>query len=904
MCCVLAAVLNLNFGVSRANVNLVLHALRLIVNVTIKLVMMSVRTLNIGTNLQSPVFKLPKDIQTVYSFLQINPVIHRTVCCPTCFKLYPMDISQIPEECSFRKSSRAKACQTKLFQPSKIRKGTMFIRRTPRCYFATQDLQFWLQTFLQRPGIEDALHMTHDTPPKEDIYRSPAWNKAQRHFLGMTSPYNLIFGIYIDWFNPRGNKIAGAQVSCGIIALYCLNLPAHLRYQLENIYIFGLIPPPRLPDIFGTTHIMASLIASIRHLWPTPITVLSSRHPAGVSVIIYVLALIADLQAIRKVGGYLQPSFSNYLCSFCPCHRENIDDLDKNWSLRSPAEVRIQALKWKACTTLKAQEQLASTTGVRWTPFHDLEYWDPVMNVVLGTMHNWLEGVLEEHLRTYWGVGRNVQLQKILDEQENEERLLEEWTESDASESADELDDLLKDAQDTDRDEDDVMDYDYEMDLTCPPASATPSELDDDFDPMSDHDVLDVLDDSDLNYLNIDETTYKITAEELESIRSCIKEVILPTHVKRLPANLGEASHGTLKAAQYATLFSLILPLVIPEIWNNRDILHNHLFANFCHLVGCTNIVLAYSVSEEEANYFDHLYLKYRQTSQVLFPAFKSKPNHHFARHYPVLFKFWGALAPLSEFPGERLNGIMQKISTNGKNRDIGETMLRHICRRSQLKILMEKEQKDRLEMSEFLQLFYNRKAPSSSTSFKEEKYRDDNHYTKLLEYLCRSTGLNWRPFNMFPHPLQPCILQPDCEYMSQVASLTDKDIFFSCKSSHYGNSSVLYQCHNQEQTGNIDCIIHAKLSYGEDVKHTTFFLIERHREILPQEWQHNPYSAHPELRTTVVAAEKWGQIDVVEAQHIISHVIIRLRPKGTFGINSNILLVCKALDRKQHRTR
>jgi len=39
---------------------------------------------------------------------------------------------------------------------------------------------------------------------------------------------------------------------------------------------------------------------------------------------------------------------------------------------------------------------------------HDLQYCDPVMHVLLGLMHNWLEGILAHQLHTLWGIGHKV----------------------------------------------------------------------------------------------------------------------------------------------------------------------------------------------------------------------------------------------------------------------------------------------------------------------------------------------------------------------------------------------------------------------------------------------------------------------------------------------------------------
>ncbi len=37
--------------------------------------------------------------------------------------------------------------------------------------------------------------------------------------------------------------------------------------------------------------------------------------------------------------------------------------------------------------------------------------------------------------------------------------------------------------------------------------------------------------------------------------------------------------------------------------------------------------------------------------------------------HNAAILKYWGPLPCLSEFPGERLNGMLQKIQTNGQLR-------------------------------------------------------------------------------------------------------------------------------------------------------------------------------------------------------------------------------------------
>lgn len=52
--------------------------------------------------------------------------------------------------------------------------------------------------------------------------------------------------------------------------------------------------------------------------------------------------------------------------------------------------------------TLSEQTRLLKMYGTRWSELNRLPYWDPTMNVALGIMHNWYEGVLQHHWRVRW----------------------------------------------------------------------------------------------------------------------------------------------------------------------------------------------------------------------------------------------------------------------------------------------------------------------------------------------------------------------------------------------------------------------------------------------------------------------------------------------------------------------
>jgi len=152
----------------------------------------------------------------------------------------------------------------------------------------------------------------------------------------------------------------------------------------------------------------------------------------------------------------------------------------------------------------------------------------------------------------------------------------------------------------------------------------------------------------------------------LSQIHHCIANTVIPTWIDRPPSNLGEKFHGKLKADQWLILFTIFLPLILPELWNKNISQQNAvLLKNFHDLVAYTHIILSHETSSTMAISFGKHYFQYCKSSQLLFPNVSSCPNHHYAMHIPNLFQFWEPLIKLSKFPYERHNGLLQKIKTN-----------------------------------------------------------------------------------------------------------------------------------------------------------------------------------------------------------------------------------------------
>ncbi|KAL1660029.1 hypothetical protein GGF50DRAFT_64061, partial [Schizophyllum commune] len=596
--------LHLKVGVSRDVANCVLRVIHCIVSATLLLVTTSLRSANIRVRFTPPL-DIPRDVRTLYTREMLEPVIIRTACCPKCFYLYT---GNLPYRCEQKESRRSRrTCNTELWAVRQTRHGPKWV---PRRLYSVQCFDSWLRWFLSRETIDDALNASY----QHTLNNVPAWRDIHGQ---LRSPYHLVFSVYADWFNPFTNKIAGKVASCGVIALYCLNLPPHLRYRLENVYIAGITPPPHAPSFLTISHILHPFVQSMIAFKPPGQRVVTFRHPDGVMVSAKSIPLIMDMQASKKITGYTSHA-SGPLCSHY---------------------------------TKKEREGLAREHGVRWTPFYDLDYYDPAKHVVIGFMHNWLEGICQHHLRDLWGVGRDV-ISSLLGMAVDED---EKWSAADADESASELSEL-----EAERSTASLTLSSGDGSTTPTPSAYTVNPYFDDYDhsgngsedddiPMTDatsfaQALLPDDDEFDGDYVPVDsDEPFTFSPHELQFIRTSIRNILRPSSVERPPTNLGEASHGKLKAQVYLTLFTIDLPLILPLLWwKSPNPVHSLLLDNLHDLVSALNIVAAFETSAEEADKYTTHVTQYRISKRTLFPNHPSRPNHHYAMHIGQLLKYWG----------------------------------------------------------------------------------------------------------------------------------------------------------------------------------------------------------------------------------------------------------------------
>jgi hypothetical protein len=701
--------------------------------------------------------------------------------------------------------------------------------------------------------------------------------------------------------------------------LYCMNLPYSIRFKLENICIIAMTPIPNTPDPYTISHII-QIITDMISPFSTPEgkKLPTYKQPQGAFVECYLIPIIADLQAIRKWCGFMSHSATMF-CWFCLCTKTEIERLDfEAWTLRDGTTVRTQAEEWQNLDTTSAKEAFSKKTGVRWTPMQLLWYWNPVSHTLLGFMHNWLEGILQHQLRSLYGIGRSKKLADSLslDSDLRDEQLMD----SDISDSSSELSGLEQEQQEFflhhHYNDMDIDDNSSDTSLTTPVPQSQYY--------LSDDDDTETIHDPDFTPNDNFPPLFLFSDTQLLEIRNAVKEIILPTWVARLPENLGEESHGKLKAQEYLSLFTIILPLVLPELWSDEDSHHLRLLESFHHLVSATNIIASFTTSNTMADKYTYHYTLYRQSIQELFPQFPSKPNHHYAMHNGDLLKFWGPLTKLSEFAGERTNGMMQRTKTSRRKceyfytciilcwnfsqqliGDMDFTMIRQMCRRANLIVISQNESAEPAvtDLFQVLQPTQQSTTPSSTGLDDEQlasflmkgQHIEDPIHNAILRYL-KSLGQPWHSYSEFPpHPDPDWILPPRANMPSQIVI---QDRTYSCSVSHLGNSAIMF--YNPvgdttiKHTGIIDTICQLPLHGFLQ----TFFIVHLHQNLPPNLETILPYQKYPGLNSKLVESIPGDISLVIEPHHIITHLVMYKRPSGTYNIPRETLALCWSLDR------
>lgn len=419
------------------------------------------------------VLDFPVDLDHARKFFELEPETQTYACCPNCFSLYlpsereavrtsgnhnsgPVDSTATgtqwseqlpyhgmkpgkvstkapyPTHCTSRETSDSPECGSALLRfNSEFSETDASCRRTrPIRTYKHQTLKSWLARLISRPGLEQAMDEIWDRirGGSRNDGMSDIWDAEElRTFCGPDGqPFSFnpnnegryIFSLFVDWFNPLGNKQAGKSMSSGVIFMVCLNLPLHLRYKRENVYLVGVIPGPKAPRLQQINHILAVLVDDFLEFWTGVEFSQTSLYPHGRLMRCAVIPLVCDLGAGRKTAGHSSAS-ATYFCSFCQLKKKDINSLDPTkWPRRTCEQHRSLAYQWRDATTVPEQEKHFKEYGVRYSELLRLPYWKPTQHIVIEVMHNLFLGLFHRHCRYIFGIDIKSQDE---DEEEEEE---------------------------------------------------------------------------------------------------------------------------------------------------------------------------------------------------------------------------------------------------------------------------------------------------------------------------------------------------------------------------------------------------------------------------------------------------------------------------------------------------
>ncbi len=363
---------------------------------------------------------IPRDVRTLFTQLDLEPPdTVRHAVCPKCRATYAPNKRKshdpYPHRCTFRETDK-EVCGEKLAVKRETIEGKdIIVTYEPLQWFPYRPFKSWITELFQRPELATLARQAWNTVPGgkwNDIWDAPALRELRGpdgRTLFSEQPegaVHLVFSLFVDWFNPYGNKQAGKSHSIGAIYLVCLNLPPDIRYRPENVYLAGVIPGPNEPETHQMNHFLRPLIDDLLDAWYRGIYLSSCAFEGGSSLFVRaaIVPLVCDLPALRKVGGFASHSAAHF-CSFCQLLKSKQNDLDRDsWPRRDNKQHRKLAEQWKNLGSEAERTNHFEQHGLRWSELLRLRYWDPTRFALVDAMHNLFLGELHHHCRHVWGI--------------------------------------------------------------------------------------------------------------------------------------------------------------------------------------------------------------------------------------------------------------------------------------------------------------------------------------------------------------------------------------------------------------------------------------------------------------------------------------------------------------------
>jgi tnp2 family transposase/uncharacterized protein DUF4218 len=702
-------------GVSRRGCSFLLQMVQYIINLTL---------LRLGPNLSQGDEKLlsgiPTDPRTTEKAFNLRNEHTVFAVCPKAdchFNYKPTfhedsPIPLYPATCNHREFRGGPKCGTPLVKPRRVNGFTI---KVPIKSFVAFSFKHWLGGMLARSGFEKKMDNAwvrcgeRVNPEMKDIFDAEILRNFKgldgRHFSDGGEEGRYVFSLCIDYFNPLGNKQAGKKKSIGLISMVCLNLPPEMRYKPENMFLFGIIPGPNEPPLACFNHYLHILIEELLEFWHSGVKFSrTSTCYYGRVVRCALICVVSDLLAARKVNGFAAIGHTQ-MCAICHCKRQQQDNLNDSFASlgerRTGEEIRQSAQLYLDAENEKGRKETVTTTGIRWSELYRLPYFDPSRMVVVDSMHNLFLGLVQEHFEIL-GIrmdnrGKATPALSIkistemsgLDEKERKsmDKLIEtlESPMNSELESQDGYDMYLKSLGKLHKQPLKLVFESFNLKVNPNYTDVRKKNLNK---PDFIHSILAWVSSCNLSkYMSQFILRFKrrtqietpqmlkqgavFTPEEMVKLRSDIEHMYTPSWLTSVPINLGEPSHGKLKADQWRALGTTYLPVSLIHLWdmleddNQRSRQCKKLLTVTLSLISAVIVASSRTTSHENADLYLHHMQIYLNGLRELFPRYRFLPNQHMALHLAEYLRLYGPVHSWWTFPFERLIGMLQHIPNN-----------------------------------------------------------------------------------------------------------------------------------------------------------------------------------------------------------------------------------------------
>jgi hypothetical protein len=635
----------------------------------------------------------PKDLRRVRCLFDMEAQTTVLATCPKCFAAYfPEKQGKIlvyPPRCSHRAPYQQKPCGEQL-TTQHVQDGESV--RVPIQPFVMQDFDAFVATMLSRPGMEEILQKGTICEQRNQLFDIKDGNFLRtipdadgQPFMRETKngELRLAWSLCVDWFNPYLNKAAGKSASIGSIVMACLNLPPHLRYKPENLFLVGIMPK-REPSREQINHILSPIVEKFLHSWQKGTWFTKTRlFPHGRLSRSIIALSVNDLLASKKVNGYGSHSADSF-CSHCFTKLSDINNINSSeWSKRTHEHHIHWATKWRDAKSKKERKVIFRDHGVRWSELLRLPYWDPTTQVIVDGMHGLLLGIVQHHFRKILGIDRSKKTTKEPIQVDTKE-LAHARTVMSSKPSATKLQKVKVHVLRALCDEIGISTSSSGRNINKPQlisqllarsSAITPTDGNRDHDVDGDVAMAAIPFGANEDFTSVFSEGFSaahLSKADIKRLQSYIQATVRPSWHAPPPPNLGDPSHGKLTADQWRSCIEFDVPVALIQMastgmWKGGQIPQEQIIHSTMLLAMAIGWATSHRTSEEHVKKYNEYMHAYLQSLLSMFPGMTLRPNHHNSLHLGSGLLNFGPIHGWWTFPFERLVGILQQVNTNSK---------------------------------------------------------------------------------------------------------------------------------------------------------------------------------------------------------------------------------------------